>query len=234
MYCQIKKPVGLFSLCLALVLSACLGSTGQENETDPDDLFFDFKIWGEEGNDSVTVMLFFRYGGPTGPAVHIEEPGTVILDGERLVPDSNAMTGVFYTVSKQVKAFTGRHSIFYTASNKKMYREDFVFRPFTIKATLPDTLGRGKLVLQLEGLDQPDVLRMLVSDTSYPGDGIQRVDTVWDNRLIITKSDLTYLYSGPVYLELTREKERPVEKGTREGGIVSVSYSVRRELFLLD
>jgi hypothetical protein len=229
-----NKAVGLFSLCIALALSACLGSTGQENETDPENLFFDFKIWGEEGNDSITVMLFFRDGGPTGPAVGIEEPGTVFLDGERLLPDSNAMTGVFYTVSKQVKSFTGQHSIHYTASNKKKYREDFVFRPFAIKATLPDTLKRERLVIQLEGLGQPDVLRMLVSDTSFPGDGIQRMDTVWNNRLVITKGELDNLYSGPVYLELNKENERPVDKGTREGGMVSVSYSVRRELFLLD
>jgi hypothetical protein len=227
-----KKPVSLIFLALSVLLMACLGTTGQE--ADPDELFFDYKIWGEEGNDSVTVMLFYREEGPTGPTVRIDEPGFVELDGERLLPDSNMMTGVFYTVRKEVKQFTGKHSILYTDVNQKSYREDFDFSPFTLKEPFRDTLQRVRLQILLEGLDKMDVVRVLLSDTSYPGDAIERLDTIWNNELIISKSALTYLNSGPVYLELSKEDEWPVEKGTRTGGLVSVTYTLRRELFLLD
>lgn len=229
---MLKKPVAFFSLCLSLVLMACLGTTGQK--ADPDDLFFDYKIWGEEGNDSVTVMLFFREEGPTGPAVRIEEPGFVQLDGERLMADSNMMTGIFYTVRKEVKQFTGKHRILYTDVNKKSYKEEFVFRPFRQKEPFSDTIRRARLSILLEGLDKMDVVRVLLSDTSYPGDAIERLDTIWNNQLIISKSALSYLNGGPVYLELSKEDEWPVEKGNRTGGLVTVTYTIRRELFLLD
>lgn len=227
-----KKPVSLLFLALSVLLMACLGTTGQE--ADPDDLFFDYKIWGEEGNDSVTVMLFFREEGPTGPTVRIEEPGFAELDGERLQPDSNSMTGVFYTVRKEVNQFTGKHHILYTDINKKTYREDFDFRPFTLKEPFSDTLRRARLILRLDGLDKMDFVRVLLSDTSYPGDAIERLDTIWNNQLIISKSALSYLNSGPVFLELSKEVEWPVKKGTRAGGLVSVTYTLRRELFLVD
>ena len=227
-----KKPVSLLFLALSVLLMACLGTTGQD--ADPDELFFDYKIWGEEGNDSVTVMLFFREEGPTGPTVRISEPGFVQLDGERLLPDSNLMTGVFYTVRKDVNQFTGKHSILYTDVNKKTYREDFDFRPFRLKGPFSDTLRRARLNIQLEGLDKMDFVRVLLSDTSYPGEAIERLDTIWNNQLIISKSALSYLNSGPIFFELSKEDEWPVEKGTRAGGLVSVTYTLRRELFLLD
>jgi len=212
---------------------SCLGSTGQD-QTDPDDLYFDYKILGEDGNDSITVMLFYREGGPTGPTIRIGEPGFVQLDGERLQPDSNSMTGVFYSARKEKAQFSGRHSILYKDVNGQTYREDFSFRPLTFKTPLPDTIRRARLSIQLDGLDRMDVVRILLSDTSYPGEPIERLDTVFGNQLIITRGALSYINSGPVYLELSREKEQPLENGTRTGGMLMLTYTIRKELILID
>lgn len=217
-----------------MLLVACLGSPGQDQQVDPDDLFFDYKIWGEQGNDSVTVMLFFRNGGPTGPPVRIAEPGSVRLDGEQLQPDSNAMTGVFYTAHREVGQFTGKHSILYTDVNRRTYREDFVFRPMTFRSPLPDTIRRARLIVQLDGVDKMDVVRVLVSDTSYPGEGIDRMDTVWNSQVVLTRNALSYIHSGPVYLELSREKEWPIEQGHETRGLVTITYTIRKELTLID
>lgn len=229
-----KKTAGLIFFFLSLALMACMGTGSDDQSTEPDDLFLDYKIWGEEGNDSVTIMLFFREDGPTGPAVRIAEPGQVQLDGERLLPDSNDMTGVYYPATREISRFTGKHNIRFTSESKKVYREDFVFRPFALKESFPDTISRSRFRILLEGLNKQDMIRMLVSDTSFPGIGIDRLETVLDNQLVLTRGALSYLVNGPLFIELTKEAGWPMDKGTRAGGLVSISYTIRRESFLVD
>lgn len=224
-----KKPLNFFVLCLACILSACMGSTGQETETD--DIFMDYKIWGEEGNDSVMVMIQFREFGPTGPTVRIQ-PGTVSLDGQMIPADSSEMTGPFYTVSRSIRDFTGKHKIVFIGADKKKFEEEFSFKPFNLKTQPGDTITRDRTIIELEGLDKKDFIRVLLSDTTYPGEGLDRVDTVWNNRLILTKGTLSYLEPGPIFLELIREQEKPLRQRTATGGTLSMSYTIRREFWL--
>lgn len=214
------------------MLYACVNFNGQEPAAGPDELYFNYKIFGEEGNDSVTVILKFHEYNEYGPAVLFN--GTVLLDGIPVPVDSTRMTGPFYSVTKPVRAFTGRHSIVVTASNNKKYREDFTFKPFAFRSGIADTLSRDKLVLLFEGLDNKDVVRVLMTDTSYTGEGINRLDTVWHNKLTISRNELLLLQNGPVNMELIRENERPLQSSTEAGGTLSVYYTIRREFWLKD
>lgn len=230
-----KKWLSFWSgCCLLVAFSACLGSTGSEKGIKTDDIFFDYKVWGEEGNDSVTITLQFRYGGQYGPTIALEEPAFVALDGERLSVDSSSITGPIYQVTKAVSRFTGKHNIVFTDSEKKTYKESFVFRPFTLRSPMPDTVYRKRLNLEFSGLEKEDYVRVLMTDTSFLGDGINRVDTVLFNRMMITREDFSKLADGPIQLEFIREEERVVEKSTEAGGYISIVYTIRREFFLRD
>ena len=209
-----------------------MGSTGQEAETE--DIFLDYKIWGEEGNDSVMIMLQFRFDGPTGHTLRIDPPGSVTLDGEKFRADSSEMTGPFYTLTRPVGGFTGKHKIVFTSADKKKYEEEFVYKPFNLRTQPKDTITRERTIIELEGLDEKDFIRVLLSDTTYPGEGLDRVDTVWNNRLILTRETLSYLEPGPLFLELIREREKPLKQVTQTGGRISMSYTIRREFWLKD
>jgi hypothetical protein len=217
-----------------LTLSGCFGSADREPLSDPEDIFFDYKIWGEEGNDSVMVMLQFREYDAFGETILVDEPGSVILDGQKIKADSTPMTGPFYAVYRHVRDFTGRHSIVYTDINRNKYKEDFVFSPFTLKTELGDTVARNRLNLVFEGLNKRDIIRILLTDTSFTSDGINRVDTVWNNKLTLTRGDLLSLENGPINLEFIRETERRVSNSTAAGGTLSILYTIRREIFLKD
>src|SRR5690348_8392791 len=142
-----NKPLSFSCLCLAFILSACQGSTGQEPEVETEDIFLDYKIWGEEGNDSVMIMLQFKIDGPTGPAISIHAPGFVTLDGQKIAADSTEMTGTFYSVTKHIRDFTGKHTIVFTSADRKKFSEEFSFRPFSLKALATDTLAREKTII---------------------------------------------------------------------------------------
>jgi hypothetical protein len=84
-------------------------------------------------------------------------------------------------------------------------------------------------------MDGPDYIRVLMTDTSFTGEGINRLDTVYKDGLInIRKDEMDDLVNGPVQLELIREVDREVRNGTNEGGRIVITYSLRREFFLRD
>jgi hypothetical protein len=74
----------------------------------------------------------------------------------------------------------------------------------------------------------------MLSDTASFSEGIDRVDTVKNGQIVITAADLQKLVSGPVHLELSREVERRIRNGTRQGGKLVVFYELKREFQLQD
>lgn len=225
--------VYIWCLGLMLLMTGCFGSADQETEPEPDDIYFDFLVTGEEGNDSVTVLLKFKdydeYGEPLSLV-----PGQVMLDGQAIPADSSSMAGPYYSISRSLEGFRGRHSILVQLPDQKKYRNEFSFAPFRIQSPLPDTIKRSKLFLDLEGLGGGAVLRVLMTDTSFTGEGIHRIDSVWQNRIIFTRAEIQALEPGPVNLELTLESASALRNATRAGGQLRILYSIRREFWLRD
>jgi len=221
------------ALCLIITGLLCGCKASDKERTDPNYIYFDYKITAEEGNDNLTVMLQYR-DGEDGDATLIEEPGNVLLDGEELSADSTKMSGFFYELHKPITAFTGKHSIIFTDYTGKEYKEDFDFQPLVLLTALADTIQRNDLVFEFKELQPEDYVRVLLTDTSYINDGINRVDTVFNSRLSISKTDLESLANGPVQLEFIREYEQPVKNGTQEGGRLLIIYSLKREFILID
>lgn len=229
---NMRSAVLISLLLVGLVYASCLGYAGREKAAGPDDIFFDYTITGDEANDSVTVILKFHEFSAYGQIVLFATEA--FLDGSPMPVDSSSVTGPFFSLTKHKDAFTGKHSLSVTGSDGKKYKEQFTFRPFTVVSGLQDTMTRNRIVLQLEGIDKWDVMRVLLTDTSFTGQGINRVDSMVNNKLVISRNELGYLENGPVNMELIKENERPVEQGTRAGGTLSVFYAVRREFFLKD
>ncbi len=223
-----------FSFLFFLFSVSFLGCNNKKDknyEADPETIWFDYQVTGGEGDDNLTILLQYRGGGEEENGI---AAGEVKLDGETIAADSTKMTGVFYELHKPLTAFTGKHSIVFTDINKREYKEEFDFKPIVLLTPVNDTVKRDELVFEFDGLDPEDHVRVLLTDTSYINDGINRVDKVLNGRLVITKSDLENLANGPVQLEFIREYERPVKNGTKEGGRLLITYSLKREFILKD
>lgn len=220
-------------ISLSFFFSSCSSNEiGNSKDVNPATIYFDYQITGEEGNEDITVMLQYRFGGENGTTLVLEEPSKVELDGQVIKTDSSKMTGAFYEIIKPVKDFIGKHTIVFTDINKKQYKEEFSFQPITLRTTIPAIIERGDLVFELDGLNAEDHVRVLLNDTAFASPGINRVDTVKNGRIIISKADLETVVNGPVHLELYKEDEKPVKDGTTEGGRLFVSYGLKREFIL--
>ena len=207
---------------------------GNSKDVNPDAIFFDYKIWAEEGREEVTVNLQYRMGGKNGTTLVLDEPSKVVFDGEQLKVDSAKVTGAYYEVQRSFASFPGKHTISFTDLNKKEYNEQFEFTPFTLEPNVPTTMNRDDLVFNFKGLDSVDYLHVVLTDTSFKSADINEMDTVRNGRLVISVNRLSALINGPINLQFYKEVEKPIKSSTKEGGKLFISYGLKREFELKD
>lgn len=224
--------ISRISLIFLLFIVVFMGCKGPEEKADPKSVYLDYQITGSEGNPDVTILIQFRRGGPYAATFQLSGSEKITLDGSPLKADSSKYTGYFYEVQVPVKGFTGEHSIVYTAADGNQFGHNFRYRPFSLQGELPTSFKRGNLVVTIEGLENQDKLRVLLSDTSIKNDGIERVDTIKSGKLEISAKDLDKLADGPVNMELIRENEQKLRKDGMLMGRLYTSYGLRREFLL--
>src|ERR1051326_7045639 len=96
--------------CLVFCLVACNDvEIGKAKDVDPESIYYDYKISGEEGRDYAIVKLQYRFGGPNGTTLVLDEPSKVTLDGVVLKVDSAKYSGAYYEVTKPIDSLKGKH-----------------------------------------------------------------------------------------------------------------------------
>jgi hypothetical protein len=95
-------------------------------------------------------------------------------------------------------------------------------------------IHRSDLVFEVDGLAPVDYVRVILGDTASFSEGIDRIDTIRNGRIFISKQELSELADGPIRFEISREDEKRIKNGTKQGGKLSVSYELKRELELKD
>lgn len=227
------KPFLLIAVTVSsLIISCNSNEIGYSEDVNPDAIYFDYRVWGDEENGDITVKLQYRFAGPSGTTLVLKDPSKVELDGVVIKADSSKMSGAYYEVINPVKDFAGRHTIIFTDVNGMEYKEEFSFKPISLKTKLPAVINRGDIILELNGLASKDYVNVMLHDTASFSEGINRIDTVKNGSITITKEDLTRLADGPVYLEILKEDEKRVKNGTKEGGKLSISYGLKRQFEL--
>jgi hypothetical protein len=222
--------VFLFCLFMPLFFISCQDQKKVASGTDA--VFAAYTVTAEEGTENVTCLLRFHARNSRGPALFLEPPAGVSLDGIALQGDSAGLSGAYYELQRPLAEFTGSHTVVFKNAEGKEYKETFRFQPFTITNDLNGTVPRGGLELQLEGLAPTDYVRVLVIDTSFTTTDINEVDTVRNGRLAISRAALRNVASGPVTLHLFKEEERRLENAPAGGGLLSITYGLSREFDL--
>ena len=228
-------PSTLTSAFALLAMTSCTSDEiGSTKDVNPDDVYFDYEIWADETNPDVTVHLQYRMGGKNGTTLVLDEPSKVLLDGEQLKLDSAKVTGAYYEVQKPAASFAGMHTITFTDLNKKDYKEEFEFVPFTLDSISP-VVNRGDIVFTFKGLDSVDYLDVALTDTSFESADINDAHVMVRNgRLVISADRLSALVSGPINVQFYKEAVKPIKNGTKEGGRILIRYGLRRDFELKD
>lgn len=219
---------------LLLVVWGCTNIDVPKEKSDPDDIYFDYIAWGDEETGNITIKLQFRAGGPNQRALLLQTPSNVMLDNQVLQVDSTKFAGPYYEFIISANDFGGEHSIVFTDNKNRQYRTRFEFPVVKFKSEPDSVMGRKDIVLDLEGLKPEGHVRVLMTDTSFYGRGVEKIDSFDNKPLIITQEDLRDLKNGPVYLELFREEDKKLTETMNAGGRFYLSYSLNRNFTLKD
>jgi hypothetical protein len=232
----IRTMVKPFSFILVLSIfsfAACRNNeTARKKNVTPSDIYFDYKIRGQENDSNVSAYLLYRVHGPGGNTITLRDPAKVELDGEPIAVDSAKLAGAFYDVEMPANNFAGKHTIVFTDFDSREHSVEFIYKPFKLKTKIPSVMRRGDLVFDFSGLANEDYIRVILADTSFMSHDIHEIDTITNNKLVIPADKLKNIVNGPVVLLLSKEIERPIQSGTKTHGKISISYGMQREFEL--
>lgn len=194
---------------------------------------FYYQISGDEETGRTTIRLQFRLpGGLSDSSLLLEEPSQVTLDGEKLAADSSRLNGIYYEADRATDSFAGQHEIVFTNEQGEKYTEPFIYTPFFLTG-LPDSLtGKEDLQLDISGLEDGELLHLIMIDTSFHGNGVEKIERVKNGKMIVSAEELASLKKGPVYLDLIWDKKRKLKSPASESGQLLMNYRLKRELFL--
>jgi hypothetical protein len=233
-FCTMNFQASVAILLISLIFFGCTNIEVRKERPDPNSIYLDYIAWGDEENGNITVKLQFRAGGPNQHSIILQAPSSVLLDSLPMELDSTKFTGPYYELITPAAEFGGMHTIVFTDNQKKDYRTQFEFPVMRFKTEPPAIIGRNDLLLELEGLKSGGNIRILLTDTSFRGRGIEKIDSIDERPILITRQDLQNLKSGPVYMELFREEDMDLKETMRAGGRFYLSYSLTRNLILRD
>ncbi len=218
----------------ALLLAGCNNTEEKlPVRSSVDDLYISYNITGDQDKESVTCMMQFREGGPDGKGLLLENGAGVSLDGQVLMPDSARLSGVYYETEQPVSGFEGKHNIVYTDATGKKFTEHFEFHPFQL-SPLPETVDRSGFDIELGNFPTRRTrVQLMLTDTAFrTNDAIEWV-VVTDGRLPVTSTMLNKLSAGPVFVEIYREEDRPLQQIAGAAGRIRISYGVRGSFLLV-
>jgi hypothetical protein len=224
-----------FIVVACILLTSCINKRDKEAETST--IYFDYMVTGEEESNRIVTKIQYRIGGRNGDAIRLDTPAAVIMDGVTVMPDSTEFNGVYYEVISEAQGFAGRHNIEFRDAAGKIYPVEFDFPVFSIKNELPEVIGRRDLVIELAGLSAGKEVRTILTDTSFYGRGVERVDWIdssGNGRIIITAGELADLKNGPVHLQMFHEEDTRLSPGPARKGRLYLYYTLQREFMLQD
>ena len=217
-----------------MTLVAVLGCKTKDktsNGTSFDQVYFDYSVTAEEGDENVTCVFQYKYGGEEGTAINIA-PAKVELDGEPIDTDSAKLSGFFYEAQRPVDSFAGKHSIVFISPDGKEYRNDFDFTPFAIR-DLPERVKSRPFTIQLNNFPPSErSVRLLLLDTAFESSGFNDKVPVVNGKIDIDEHILRNVRKGPVVLQLYTEQELPLKQRPVAGGKISITYGLKRQFQL--
>jgi hypothetical protein len=226
------RKSGYLLLCIIIILySSCTNPEKKvESPGSGGPIFYSLRIWGEEGNDSVSCMFQYHAGSINGPVVFPGEKNRVELDKVPMKPDSANLSGPYYDLRRPLQGFNGRHEIVFSAHGNHFNDIRFEFQTFHAAPDWPLSFKKGKTQLKLENFPKKaSVIRLSMVDTSFDSNDFNELITVENGILNITESMLKELTPGPISVEITREQENLYKNGK-----IWMSYTLRKEFELLN
>ena len=183
-------------------------------------------ISGEEGLDSVSILLQVHSEDEGEGGIRLEKGISAFVEDHELSLDSAGVSGYYY-----------RGKIAFPADSLLQFKVEKGGKRLTSQVhevqrpvlDVPSEFTRAGLTIP--GSEQRARFRVAIVDTAYLSNDLSGIYVSSAEGLKIPETDLALLAPGPVFLTITWEKRKRLDNGPFSGEIIS-KYSIFRESFL--
>ena len=222
-----QKPFLAVLLIFIAFITGCDSiEIGDSKDVNQNKIYMDYNISYTQADETVLLNLKYRFAGPAGTTLVLNDASHCEFDGEKLKVDSSDFGGAFYEVQKRFSSFIGKHSIVFADINNKKYENSFDFATFTL-TNIPESVPADKdLVISFNGpaLGANDYVEIssVDSDSSFSfrhtGPG---------NSITVPVAELQKQTKKTIAIECTLYRQIPLSQTTSEGGSLKLYYRLK-------
>jgi hypothetical protein len=219
---------------IVVFISGCASNeVGHSKDVNQDEICQTFSISYDEKTDKTQVVSFFRFAGPDGTTLILDDPSKVELNGSAIEAKRTNGRGSFYQQITDGKV-TDKFNFRFTDIDGKKFENSVAFRDMAIEQ-LPAQVKRSEplvihFVQKPEGRD--DNITVMIHDDSTTV--MERYDFVLLDRIKFPKEKLQQLH-GHAKMEIRRYSRSSLKQHTHAGGYIVTEFVLEdREFDMVD
>ena len=222
-----QKPFLAGILLFMTGLAACSSTEiGNSRDVNQDRIYMDYQIDYNEAANNVILNFKYRFAGPAGTTLVLNEPSRAELDAVKLVVDSTEFSGAFYRVEKTFSHYTGKHMISFIDMTGKKLEDSFEIAPFNINV-LPANTHRGKDLVITYKADALGFNDLVEINSEHTDSSFTYRSGHTGNRIVIPAKELLRQRGETLALSCSVYREVPLQQTTAEGGSLKMRYKLK-------
>jgi hypothetical protein len=214
------------SLLTLIILSGCYSSEiAQSKDVNQEQIHQAYYINVDEETGSYRAEAVYRFGGNKGTTLILSSPASIRLNGDTMSGISDPIRGYYY-VKNIFSTDTNSFKFEYTNTQGKICKNAVSFGRIKL-IELPDSFSKArKLKIKWEGepVMSNESVYLIITAQENTSTRIS-TDLKGDRKIIVTPEQMAGLKAGNGTIQIVREVEKALDKGTELGGLMNAEYS---------
>lgn len=228
--------------CSYIHITGCKTADDNEKVVTPNvaatlqQLYWHTQIVNDVASNEVSVLVQFYENDASKKTVPLPEGVTILLDGQPFQADSSKQGGIFYEITRSLADFTGAHELLMKA-DASTYSEIFNFPDLPVSTPSVDDAivsHRNKFVIDIASLSKMDNVRVVITDTAFPGKGFELQVSPATTPITLQPSEIADIKNGPLVIEINGESGKPLTSKYPGKGKIDITAIIRYETILVD
>jgi hypothetical protein len=224
-----KLNVYLKRIALALFSVIILASCEVEDSSDVNQerIYAIYEAFYNDNTDKTWVVARFRFGGPTGTLLQLNDPAEVSFEGDQL-----SWNPLFFGHFKEYAGRISQGTFSYTNTNGETFTNDlFPTDSIAFQASF-DSLSKSmanSIVWEGPVLGPDQRVGLFVGSWTWGQDALGLQLTEGSNDVVLGTDQMKDVPVGNAICYMDRTTEVPLQEGTSEGGVVRATFRAKNQ-----
>ena len=219
------------SLMLAFFLfTAC--EVEDSADVNQERIYTDYELFYNSNTDKTWVVARFRFGGPTGTLLELNDPASVSFNGE-VIPFNAVFAGHFKEFAGQLDGGT----FVYTNTEGERFENSIpAYTTVEFPADLDTIAKSAAYSLKWDGdaLAADQRVGLFIGSWTWGQDALFVQNNEQATELVLGINQLSNLPVGPSNFFMDRSTELEVTEGTGEGGKIRGKYRAKNKMVVIE